>query len=190
MRYLTDVDFRIEVGGESLVVVAGVAVHDVEILYLVEMMLRGVCREHLRHTRVEAAAEYCREACLLEAVLVGPLPRVFEMCLVFWLIVGRVEIVAAASQASVHDAQVLIGQGEVDYQVGLVAVEQLRELLNTVGVHLGGLDVHLVSLSVYGVDQAVAFLLVMRGYHQFAKHVGVLCYLEGAYRGHASSSDH
>ena len=31
---LADVDFRVEVGGESLAVVSGVAVHDVEMLHL------------------------------------------------------------------------------------------------------------------------------------------------------------
>ena len=42
---LADIDFGIEIGGESHAVVAGVAVDDVEVMYLVEMVLGGIGRE-------------------------------------------------------------------------------------------------------------------------------------------------
>ena len=109
LRDLADVDFRIEVGGEGLVMVAGIAVDDVQVVYLVEMVLGGIGRVDARNARVEATAEDSRQAGLLEAVLVGPLPGVFEVCLVFRLIVGGVQIAASAGQACVHDGQVLIG---------------------------------------------------------------------------------
>lgn len=44
---LPDVYLWVEVGSEGLVVVAGVAVDDVEILYLVKIVLCGVGRECL-----------------------------------------------------------------------------------------------------------------------------------------------
>ncbi len=41
-----DVDFRVEVGGESLAVVSGIAVDDVEGLHLREIVLGRVSGEH------------------------------------------------------------------------------------------------------------------------------------------------
>ena len=43
---LADVDLRVEVGGECLAVVSGVAVHYVEVLHLREMVLGGICCEY------------------------------------------------------------------------------------------------------------------------------------------------
>ena len=124
LRDLTDIDLRVEVGGEGLVVVAGVAVDDVEVLNLVELVLGSVGSIDAAHTRVEAAAEDRCQAGLTEAVPVGPLPAVFEVSLVLRLIVGRVEVAHATSEAGVHDRQVLIGEGQIDYQVGLAAVDE------------------------------------------------------------------
>ncbi len=42
---LADIDFWVEVGSESLVMVTGVAIHDVEHLNLIEVMLGSVCGE-------------------------------------------------------------------------------------------------------------------------------------------------
>ena len=70
---------KVEVGGERLAVVSGIAVHDVERLHGREIVLGRVGGEHTAHTRVETAAEDGREAGFLEAFAVGPLPGVFEM---------------------------------------------------------------------------------------------------------------
>ena len=187
---LADVDLRIEVGSESLVVVSGVAVDDVEILDLVEVVLGGVGRVSLRHTRVEAATEDGGKASLLEALLICPLPAVFEVGLVLRLIVGRVEVVASASQASIHDGQVLVGQGQVDDQLRLVAIEERLQLLHVVGIHLGRLDVQVVALVVDGFGQTVTFLHVVAGNHQLGEHLLVLCNLKCANGGHATSANH
>ena len=74
LRYLADVDFRVEVGGKGLVMVAGIAVHDVKVVYLVEVVLGGVGRIDAAHARVEAAAQDGSEPGLAEAVHVCPLP--------------------------------------------------------------------------------------------------------------------
>ncbi len=71
---LADVYLGIEVCGESLVMVACIAVNDVKILYLVEVMLCGVCGENACNARVEAATEDCRQPSLAETVAVSPLP--------------------------------------------------------------------------------------------------------------------
>src|SRR3546814_2631541 len=49
-----------------------------------------------------------------EAVVIGPLPVIFEFRLVARLVVRGVEIMRAGRQARLHDRQVLIGKGEVD----------------------------------------------------------------------------
>ncbi len=76
--------------------ITGIAVHDIEIVDLVEVVLGGVGREDGRNARIEAAAEDRREARGLETVLIGPLPRIFEVGFVAGLVVGRIEVVAAA----------------------------------------------------------------------------------------------
>ena len=138
---LADVDLGVEVGGEGLVVVAGVAVDDVEILYFLEVMLGGIGRIDRGDTRIETTAEDGCQASLLEAFTVGPLPGVLEMGLILGLVVGSIEIAASAGQTSLHDGEVLIRQGEVDDQLGLEVVEQSLELLHVVGIDLSRLDI-------------------------------------------------
>ena len=71
---LADVDFGVEIRGESLSVVPGIAVHDIQGLHLREIMLGRVGGEYARHSRVETASENRRQARFLEAFAVGPLP--------------------------------------------------------------------------------------------------------------------
>ena len=153
-------------------------------------MLGSVCGEHLAHARVEATAEDGGEPCLLESVAVSPLPAVLKVGLVLGLIVGGVEIVDAAGQTGIHDGQILIGQGEVDDQLGLIAADELLELLHIIGIDLSGLDVHLISFVVDGLDEFVAFVLVVAGDHQLREDILVLYHLEGADRSYASGSNH
>ena len=146
-----DVDFGVEVGGEGLAVVAGVAVDDVEILHLAEVVLGGIGRKHTADAGVEAAAEDGGEAGLLEALAVGPLPGVFEVGNVAGLVVGGVEVVDAAAQAGVHDGEVLIGEGHVDDHLRLVALEEGYYLLDVVGVDGVAADVGLADGTGHGL---------------------------------------
>ena len=189
LRDLADVDLGVEVSGEGLVVVACVAVDDVEVLNLLEMVLGSVCREDTRHARVEAAAEDSRQSGLLEALAVGPLPAVFEVCLVLRLVVGRVEVVAARLQAGLHDGEVLIGQGQVHHDVGLVAAEQLHELRHLVGIYLCRLNPFEASGALHGGGQAVAFSFRARCNHDVGEDIGVLRNLMSGNGGHASGAD-
>ena len=52
LRYFADIDFGVEIGGEGHAVVSGVAVHDVEVVDLVEMVLGGIGGEDRRHARI------------------------------------------------------------------------------------------------------------------------------------------
>ena len=133
-----DVNLRIEVGGESLMVVTGIAVHNVEILDFIEMVFGSIGSEDARDTRIEATTEDSGQTSLTEAVAIRPLPGVFEMRLIFRLVVGRIEIVTAARQTSIHNGQVLIRQREVDDQFRFEVIEQGLQLLHIVGIDLGG----------------------------------------------------
>ena len=183
-----DVDFGVEVGGEGFAMVAGVAVHDVEVVHLAEVVLGGVGGEYARHAGVEAAAEDGGEAGLFEAFAVGPLPGVFEVGHVAGLVVGGVEVVDATFEACVHDGEVLIGECDVDYQVGVVAAEESHHFFHVVGVDAVGGDVGRAD----GSSQGVAFGLIARGQHDFGEHLGVLSTFvghDGAYTAYADNDD-
>ena len=188
LRYLADVDFGVEVRGESFMMVARVAIDDVEVLQFVEVVLGGVGGEDAGHTRVEAAAQNGTESGLLETLAVGPLPRVLEVRLVLGFVVGRVEVVAPRLQAGLHDGEVLIRQCQVHHDVGLVAAQQLDELFDAVGIHLRRLDLGAVFL-VKDFSQCDALLLRAAGNHDFRERVGVLTHLVSCYGGYTASSD-
>ena len=64
----------VEVGGKCFVMVSCIAVHDVEVLYLVEVVLCCVCGEYACDARVETASENGAETSLLKAFAVSLLP--------------------------------------------------------------------------------------------------------------------
>ena len=139
--HFADVDLGVEVGGEGLAVVTGVAVDDVQHMHFVQLVLHDPGREDVGDAGVETGAQQGGEAGLLEALLVGPLPFVFELGGIQGLVVGRIQIMHAAFQAGIHDVQVLIGQGDVQHGVGLHLTDEGAELGHVVGIHLGGGDV-------------------------------------------------
>lgn len=153
---------------------------------LVEVVLSCVSGEDACHARVETAAENGCQTSLLETLLVSPLPRVLEVSLVLRLVVGGVEVRASASQTSLHDGEVLIGQGEVDDQFRLIVVEESLELLHIVGVHLSGLDVGVADC----LDNAVTLRLCAACNHEVGENVSVLRNLERCNCSDAISADH
>ena len=74
LRNLADIDLRVEVRGESLMMITGIAVNNVQILYLIKMMLGSVGRKDARHTRIEATAQDGSQTGLLETLPISPLP--------------------------------------------------------------------------------------------------------------------
>ena len=166
-------------------VVARVAVHYVEILNFVEVVLRSIGRIDAGNARVEAATEDGRQAGLLKALLVGPLPAVFEVRLVDGLIVGRIQVVDAAGKARLHNGQVLVGQGQVHNDVGPELLEQGRQLLDAVGVDLRGLYGRIAD----GLHDGVTLRLGTAGNHDVREHVSVLRHFVCGNRGYASRTD-
>ena len=167
---LTDIDFRIEVGGESLAVVTRIAVYNVEMLHFREIMFCGISGIHARNARVETAAENCRQAGLFEAVLIRPLPAILIFGFIKRLIIGRVEIVYTTFQTSVHNCQILIRKRHVDDDIRLVFLEQLNQLRHAVGINTVGHDIVLAD----GFCNIVAFDLCARSEYNLVEHIGIL----------------
>src|SRR5690606_3406914 len=183
-----DVDLGVEVGGEGVAVVAAVDVDDVEGVDLVEVVLGDPGGEDVGGAGVEAGAEQGHEARLLEALPVGPLPAVFELGGVEGLVVGGVEVVDAGFEAGVHDGEVLVGQGDVDHQLGLLRLQQGGELGHVVGIHLGGADgAALHALDVGG--DGLALGLGAAGQQDVGKHLGQLRAFVGDDAADATGAD-
>ena len=119
-----NVYLRIEVCCKCFVVVACVAIHDVEVVNFIEIVLCCIGSENLRHTRVEPATKDCSESCLLELLFVSPLPAVFEVCFVLRLVVSRIQIVATTCQTGFHNGEVLVWQRKVYHQFRLERIEK------------------------------------------------------------------
>ena len=190
LGYLADVYLGIEVRGERLVVVAGIAIYYVKVLYLLEVVLRGVGGKDACHPGVEAAAKNGSETGFLETLAVCPLPRILKMCLVLGLVVSSVKVVAAAGKTRIHNGQVLIGQRKVYHQLGLEGTEELLQLLHVVGIYLRGLNVHIVTRLMNVGNYLVALLLTAARYHKLSKDVWVLRNLKGCYGGNTTGANH
>ena len=204
---LAQVDLGVEVGGERIAVIAAVAVEDVDGVDGVELMLSGVGAVGLGHARVKAAAQQRGQAGVLKLFLVRPLPAVVKVSGeagllaallidgaprgvvgVFRLVVGSVHIVYAAGQAGVHDGQILIRQGDIHDEVGLVAVDEVAQLLDVVGIDLRGGDFGPGGGGQLG-GQRVALGFGAAGDAQLGKDVADLAALGDGDACHAAAAD-
>ena len=171
-------------------VVACVTVNDVKILNLLEMMLCCISSVDACNTWVETTTKDSCETSLLEAVAISPLPRVLKVSLILWLVVGCIKIVASASQAGIHNCQILIGQGKVYYQLWLEVVEQCLKLFNIISINLSCLYVHIISCLVDILHNLIAFCLATASNHKLCKYVCILSNLKCCNGSHATCSNH
>ena len=98
-----DVDFRIEVGSESLVVISGIAVYDVQVVDFIKMMFCCVCGIYSTYSRVESATQNGSQSGIFNAFLLCPLPAVFKVCLVFRLVVCCIQVVHSRLKTRFHN---------------------------------------------------------------------------------------
>ena len=187
--------------------VAAVAVQNVDGVDGIELVLLGVGTVSLGHARVEAAAQQGGQAGFLELLGVGPLPAVIKVGRetgllaallvdgaplgvvgVLRLVVGGIHVVDAAGKAGVHDGQVLIGQGDVHYEVGLIRLDEGNDLFHLVGVHLCGGDLG-GGLGSQLCSQLVALGLGTAGDADLGEHLGHLTALVDGNGGHAAAAD-
>ena len=106
------------------------------------------------------------------------------MRLVLGFVVGRVEVVAAALEAGVHDREVLIRQRDIDYDVGTERAEEFAELRHVVGIDLGGLH----PVAADGGRHGIAFGFGAAGQHHIREH-GIGGDLLGHHGADASRTD-
>lgn len=133
------VHLGVEVGGEGKTVVTGIHVHDLEFVYLVEVVLYGIGHVHVGHPWVEPAAKKAHEPLPSVRFLVRlELPVVGEGLLILRFVRRRIHVVHALLQAGLHDGHVLIGKRHVDHDVGLEVLDERLHLFRVVRINLGG----------------------------------------------------
>ena len=174
-RNLADVDLGIEVRRKRIAVIARVAVKNVDVVDLIEVMLQGVSGKDARDARIEARAEQRRDAGFLEAVIVLPLPFVFKLRRVLRLVVRRIDVMRLRRKARVHDCQILVRQCEIQDDIGLLPLNQGDELVRLVRIHLRRRDFRLAARELF--LQCVALCLRAARNADFLKGVAVLAAL-------------
>ena len=102
------------------------------------------------------------------------------------LVVGRIEIIDTASQASIHNGEVLIRQCKIDNQRRLIVIEECLELFYVVGIHLCCLDSRLSD----GPHDCIALLFTPRRNHKIGKNISILCYFKCCNSSDATGADH
>src|SRR5699024_4629300 len=107
---------------------------------------------------------------------------------VFRLIVGGVHVVDTAGQAGVHDGQVLVRQGDVHDQVRLIALDEGDQLVDIVGIHLGGGEFGFGGGGQF-FGQGVALGFGAAGNAQFGENVADLAALVNGDAGNAAATD-
>ena len=108
---------------------------------LSKVLLQRVGTIGIGDARVEARAEHGHDARLLVLVIERPLLLVFEMRLVRVLVIGGVDVGHLRRQARFHDGKVLVGQGEVDHDLGRQFFDEVDHLPCLVGVDDMGGDI-------------------------------------------------
>lgn len=187
-RNLADVDLGIEVRRERVAVVAGVAVEDVDVVDLVEVVLERVGGKDARDARVKAGTQERRDAGLLVALAVGPLPLVLELRRVLRLVVGRVDVVRLRREAGIHDVQVLIRQREVQHDVRLELLDERDERIDVVRIDLRRADLRL-RRALELLLERVALRLRARCDQDLTEFVRVLAALVDGDTRHTTAAD-
>ncbi len=188
LGYLADVDLGIEVGGKCFAVVTRIAVYNVEIVYLIEMMFGGIRSKDACHTRVEATSQYGGETSLFEFLPVSPLPLVFKFGFILWFVVSRIEVVDSRFEAGIHDGKILVGQCHVNHQFRFELVEKGYQFRYIVGVHPRCFDLH-SSPAFHIFGNGVTFAFGATGQHDIAEYFVILCHFVGNNCSHATGTN-
>ena len=115
LRNLTNIDFGIKISSKSLVMITGITVYNIQVMNFVEMMFGGISSINACHSGVETTTKDRSESCFLEFFFIRPLPAIFEVCLILWLVIGSVHIVYSGLKAGIHNGKILIRQCHIDY---------------------------------------------------------------------------
>ncbi len=203
-----EVDFRIEIRCKRVTMVAAVAVEDIDRVDRIELMLFGIGAVSLGHAGIEAAAEECHDACILESLSVSPLPAVIEisgesgLTAAFFIdgaplriirilrfVVGGIHIIDAAGQAGIHQRQILVRESYIHDKIRLFSPDQSDDLVDIVRIDLGRRDLR-SCLSLQFGRQFITFRPGPAGQAQFRKHfAGLAALLDGDGSNAAAADD-
>ena len=112
------------------------------------------------------------------------MPAVLKVSLVLRLVVCRVEIVDTTLQAGVHDSEVLIRKGYVNYKIRLEGTHQSDKGFNVVSVYL----CRLYPVTAYSVGYLVTFGFRTACQHDVCEHI-ILGYLVCHYCSYTAGTD-
>ena len=118
-RDLANINLRIKISRKMLAVVATIAIENIQRMHLFNIVLGDVGRENIGDTWVEPTAQQRHDAAINKAVVIGPLPVIFELGLIARLVIRRVQIIDASFKAGIHYGKVLVRQCQIDDQIGL-----------------------------------------------------------------------
>ena len=155
-RYLTDIYLGVEVSSERITVIAAVAVEDIDVVYLIKVMLLCIGAEHTRYTGVKSASEKRCDARLFKLFPIRPLILVFKLGCIGVLVVCRIDIVCLCFKTSVHYCKILIRKRNIYYNIGLFLVYKCDEFGNIVCVNLCSCYLCLCALFLDLLFQRVA----------------------------------
>ena len=135
-----DIDFRIKIGSERFVMVAGITVHNIQVVHLVKMMFCCVGCINATYSRIESTTQYRCQSCVFKTFFISPLPAVFEMSFILWFIVCCIQIIHPGFQTSFHDGQILIRQSYIDDDFGFETIKQGYQFVYIVRIYLCSLN--------------------------------------------------
>ena len=161
-----NIDFRIEIGSECLVVITGITVNDIQILYFIKVVFCRIGCINTTYPRIETATENSCQSGFLKTFVISPLPTVFKMSLVFRLIIGCVQIVYSGFKAGLHDGEILIGEGNIDYHFRFEVIEQSYQFIYVICVYFSRFYIGIANCFYY----IVTFGFSTAGNHDVSKY--------------------
>ena len=141
----SDVDFWVEVGGKSLMMVACIAIDDIQIMYLIEIMLGSISGVDARHARIESASKNGSQSGILETFFICPLPAIFKMSHITRFVVSRVEVVHSSLEACLHDGEILIWQCQIEHDIRFELIEKGDQFIHIIRIDLSSLDIWITN---------------------------------------------
>ncbi|MNO59557.1 hypothetical protein D3C76_501470 [compost metagenome] len=168
----TNINFRIEVGGKRITVVACIRINNINRVDFVKIMLLRISCEHAGYAWVKAAAEQRGNSGLFESFLIRPLPGIFKFRGILRFVVGGIDIVHSRCQAGIHNGQVLIWESDINHDIRLEALDQFNYLVRVICIKLRRRNLRLASGQF--IFQSITFREGSARYADLFKYIRVL----------------
>ena len=181
-----DIDFRIEVSGERIAMVAGIGIEDVNVINFIEIVFLCIGRENSCYARVKATAQKRGNTGFFKTLAIIPLPLVFKLSCIKRFVVCSINIRRLRSQAGIHNCKVLIRKCQIKHYIRLKLVNQCNSLINVISIQLSSMDFGLAAIQFS--FQRIAFTFCSAGNHNFFKYFTVLAALVNCHTCNAAAT--